>query len=694
MNPRLLLEIQKHLHPRDLLYNHPLLQSISDICDAYEQQLVENSQNTAVAKQKTDELHHMYGSDITERKETTDEIRESEERYRKVAENPILGIVWGTAGGIIQDANGTICTMLGYTREELVNMHFTSFTHPDDFGKELTLIRQMMNNEIDNYTIEKRFLTKKKEIIWVDLNVMGVHDTAGKIKFMIAVVQNITSRKMIEESLQKSEQNLRNILENTDTAYVLVDINARILSYNNLAMVLMHDTMNDTLAEGKNYIDLMYDNRRENVHKSFDYVLKNKVQVSYEIKYPVSNRPDKWLQVNIHPIINASHELLGLSISATNITARKNIEQEIKQINERYDMVLQATNDVIWDWDLEKDRIHLSDNYTNIYGHPSVENETLKSWFDNIHPEDKEQVLANMNQVINDPDARLWKDAYRFYRKSGELAYVQNRGYIIQNEKSKAMRMVGAMWDVTPEKLYEIERDKITSDLIQRNKDLEQFTYIVSHNLRSPVANIIGLSNILNDPEFILDKVTETDLLSGLSVSANKLDEVIKDLNNILQTNQHINEEKEPLQFSGIVDAIEFQLKDMMEVAQVEIRTNFAEAAEIVSLKSYMHSIFYNLIMNAMKYKQPDTLAIIEVTSSRPSDHTLELRFKDNGLGIDLQKQGHNIFGLYKRFHSHIEGKGMGLFMVKTQVERMGGSISVQSEVNKGTEFSILFDLA
>ena len=105
-----------------------------------------------------------------------------------------------------------------------------------------------------------------------------------------------------------------------------------------------------------------------------------------------------------------------------------------------------------------------------------------------------------------------------------------------------------------------------------------------------------------------------------------------------------------------------------------------------------MYSIFYNLISNSIKYRQQQVPCLIEIKSRRVKD-TIELVFTDNGMGIDLQKRGDQVFGLYKRFHTNIEGKGMGLFMVKTQVETLGGKISIQSEVNKGTEFKIEFEI-
>ena len=129
----------------------------------------------------------------------------------------------------------------------------------------------------------------------------------------------------------------------------------------------------------------------------------------------------------------------------------------------------------------------------------------------------------------------------------------------------------------------------------------------------------------------------------------------------------------------------------MINNDQVQIITDFSEAEELVSIRSYLYSIFLNLVSNSIKYKRPGIKPIIEITSAKIKNK-IQLTFKDNGLGIDLKNKEDEIFGLYKRFHDHVDGKGLGLFMVKTQVESLGGKIMVASEVNKGSEFRIEFE--
>jgi signal transduction histidine kinase len=229
----------------------------------------------------------------------------------------------------------------------------------------------------------------------------------------------------------------------------------------------------------------------------------------------------------------------------------------------------------------------------------------------------------------------------------------------------------------------------MTADIIQRNQDLEQFAYIISHNLRSPVANIIGLSNMFQSvPD--MNPQDFKKCMDGLTMSVKKLDRVIIDLNHILQVRSEVNEKKEVVRFSALAKDIKASISNLIEKENITIRTDFIEANEFFTIKTYLNSIFYNLIINSIKYRNPEKDAVI-VVSSRKEKGKLYISFKDNGLGIDLKANGNKIFGLYKRFHNHVEGKGMGLYMVKTQAELLGGKILVNSEVNKGTEFLLEF---
>ena len=260
----------------------------------------------------------------------------------------------------------------------------------------------------------------------------------------------------------------------------------------------------------------------------------------------------------------------------------------------------------------------------------------------------------------------------------------------VTNNDNKSYGYFLSNKDVTEIKVIALEREKITRDLMQHNNDLEQFTYIVSHNLRAPVANILGLADILKEHDD-LDKDTRKEVVDRVYTSIKNIDSVIKDLNQILQARKPVDGKKEKIDFESLVIAIKTSLRSSISSENVTIHCDFAVVDSMYTTRSYLYSIFYNLTSNSIKYRKTDVAPIINITS-QIVDGKIELRFKDNGKGIDLDKNADNLFGLYKRFDTSVEGKGMGLFMVKTQVAALGGTIHIESKLGEGTEFILHFN--
>lgn len=252
-------------------------------------------------------------------------------------------------------------------------------------------------------------------------------------------------------------------------------------------------------------------------------------------------------------------------------------------------------------------------------------------------------------------------------------------------EDNEISRYCISAFNITKRKMQELEKQTIITDLTQRNRDLEQFSYIVSHNIRAPLSSILGLADILDRS---IDEKDRQFALAGITKSAKNLDSVIKDLNDILKTRREISEIKVDVSFTELVKNIQESLRYLINESEAIINYNFDEADSISTIKSYMQNVFYNLISNSIKYAREGIPPHIDIWTEKKDDKII-LNFSDNGIGIDLERHGHQLFGLYKRFNLSVEGKGIGLYMVKTQVEALNGSIKVISTLNKGTHFAI-----
>lgn len=494
----------------------------------------------------------------------------------------------------------------------------------------------------------------------------------------------------------------------------------------------------------------------------------------------------------------------------------KETNEEIKESNEKYDIVAKATSDTIWDWKIQEDSINWNKGIESVFGYnPKDVGKTSKWWFDKIHPEDSIRMSIKLYSFIEQKTEK-WQDQYRFKCADGSYKYVLDRGFLLKDENGRAIRMIGAIqditkqkeeeqrlrlletvitqskdsiliteanspnrkipkivyvnpafsqmsgylsneiigkspnifkgpksdseelkkllraikneeeclietitytkqkeeywvrfsmipifnnegiishWisiqrDITDEKKLETEKEHLIRELTQNNKDLKQFSYITSHNLRAPLSNLIGLLNLIEDIPIENEELKE--ILTGFTKSTHLLNETINDLVKVIIIKDNPSMQKEEVSLQEVFENVFSQLSFQIELYKPIIKLNFEKVPVLITNKAYIESILLNLLTNSIKYKSENRKLKIYIAAEQ-IDHKAILTFKDNGIGIDLERNRDKVFGLYQRFHNYPDSKGLGLYLVKSQVETMGGTISVDSEVNKGTTFTITF---
>jgi PAS domain S-box-containing protein len=232
------------------------------------------------------------------------------------------------------------------------------------------------------------------------------------------------------------------------------------------------------------------------------------------------------------------------------------------------------------------------------------------------------------------------------------------------------------------------DRVKAHEELYRQNNDLQQFTYIVSHNLRGPLANIMGLVDLLSSAEPTSDEFEQ--IRQHLQLNAHQLDAVLQDMNTILTIRDNHNVvAPEQVLLLDVIEQARRTLEVPLEECGGSIRLAVSPDLRVRGNRAYLYSIFFNLLSNSIKYRADSRPLQVEIESTISPEHDILVTFADNGSGFDLQKAGADVFKLYKRFHPQHVGRGMGLYLVKTHVEAMGGHISVSSHEGVGTRFTI-----
>ena len=232
------------------------------------------------------------------------------------------------------------------------------------------------------------------------------------------------------------------------------------------------------------------------------------------------------------------------------------------------------------------------------------------------------------------------------------------------------------------------EKVQSQEDIMAHNSDLQQFTYIVSHNLRAPLANALGLVDILGaeSPGSPMFQQAQAHLQANLQ----HLDLVLRDMTTILTIRDQqdlLPAEAVPLAevVEQVVEGLQEPLDQVGGAIEVQIPSDFRVQAN----RAYLHSIFLNLLSNAVKYRDAVRPLRVRVTAREEPGAGKRLEVADNGTGFDYARIGNDVFKLYQRFHPHHAGRGMGLYLVKTHVEGMGGRIEVSSQEGQGTCFTL-----
>lgn len=622
--------------------------------------------------------------DITNSELASKQLLESENKYKELFNiNPMpMWVIDIHKFGFI-DVNDAAIKHYGFTREEFLSMNALDMRTEQEREKYKQLVFNKDASKKD-WGTWKHYKKDGTPII-VELNISTIEFNGNESRLVIA--NDVTEKIKTTKNLLKVEANLRTIIDGTNTGYILLDTDFKIRSFNKVSTLFFQNNSNyKELVEGVSYLDLL-PNERKSITNNFLIEATSKLKsVQYEFHYINQLDENNWFEIKMEPVLNNDSKLIGVIVAIEEVTERKISELQIKSNNERFVLVSKATNNAIWDWNLTKSTIYLGDGYQTLFGYNVNEESTdPKDWLCKVHADDSLELIEIIQNGLLINSKKHWQKEYRYLKADNTYAYVLNKGFVIFDDNNKPIRMVGAMQDITYQKLNEIEKEKMNRDLLLRNKELKQFTFMVSHNLRSPVTNIMGLTYLLNDKS-ITNSTERDEFISMLAISANNLDHVIRDLNEVISVRNKASENRETVNLENLVSEIKNSISHIILKNNVEFVTNFSDISEITTVKSYLYSILSNLISNSIKYKQDALDLSIKIETKKVDDNVI-LHFEDNGIGIDLETNRKDLFKMYKRFHSHVDGMGIGLYMVKTQIEALGGSINIESNLNQGTKF-------
>jgi PAS domain S-box-containing protein len=378
-------------------------------------------------------------------------------------------------------------------------------------------------------------------------------------------------------------------------------------------------------------------------------------------------------------------------VTELNLTLRR-LNERLQEREGFLSSIVSQTSVGIAQTDFSGKFTYANEGYQQLVGRSLVELQEM-TLMEITHPEDLSQNLRLLTGLTQ--TGQWFEMEKRYQRPDGSLVWVLNSVSLVEQGEGNPRHIMAVCQDITQKKQAEQALEQAVEELAQANQllsqinaDLDSFVYSASHDLRSPIATMQGLFDLLG--RRLGDKLEPKDqvLLGHLSDSMQKLNRTITDLTQIVKASKDTEQPAEAILLDDLLTEVKEDIAPLLASSQAEVITDW-QVTSIRFPRKVLRSVLYNLLSNALKYRHPDRAASV-ILKTQAVESGVRLSVADNGLGL-TQEQAGKLFKMFSRLHTHVEGTGIGLYTIKRQVENYGGSITVESTSGKGTNFFVFF---
>jgi PAS domain S-box-containing protein len=615
-----------------------------------------------------------------------------------------LPIISTTDNGFITSFNSAAEQLFGYASSDLIeksnSLIFHDMDEVIDYAERISESRGMRTEPIfDILTLQARESRRTHRSEWTlirkngsrfpaSVSLASLCDDDESIIGFVFIINDLTDLKKSNHEAAVNEQKFRLLAENIPGAIYLChnDATYSMIYLNEKVYEITGYTPEEFLSGEINFTKIYHPEDTEMIIKVVNDALVKKK--SFQLVYRIQHRSGEWRWVEEVGIgVYVDNILVLIEGFISDITTQHLAEEKMQKIAEENLRVFNnpVSLNAVAGFDGYFKR--LSPTWTAILGW-SEDELRAKPFIDFVHPDDQEATIKATAYIGTGKNLYTFENRYAC--KDGTYRWLLWGSA----SDTKNNLIYASAIDITQRKKSEEavlnskrNIESIAIKLQEQNRQLDEFAHIISHNLRSPVGNIQALISLLDENSEIEDYKVIFEKLKKVSKN---LSETMRDLMDTIKVKETTNIESLDLKFKEILDRVIQSLEGDLIVTEASVTFDFNEAPSLLYPKAYLESIFQNLLSNAIKYRSHERTPKIHFVTRMLENH-IELRVSDNGLGIDLEKYGDKLFGLHKTFHEHEEARGVGLFLIKTQIEAMGGSITAQSTVDEGTTFIIYF---
>jgi PAS domain S-box-containing protein len=564
---------------------------------------------------------------------------------------------------------------------------YLQLVHPDDRIKLTSHLQATFESSKTDYFLEHRILRPDGQERWLEVSAKIKRNRKGEPTNMAGFVHDITERKKIER--EREDWKIRHELISTSAGLVIYDYDipsGNIIWSGNSDELLGYKP--EELGDIERWGKLIHPDDRDMAFSLLDEAQSR--NRPYNVYYRFQKKGGDFCYMHDRGFFVAGKDgkaerMLGMM---NDVSEQFRAQESLRDSENRFRVLQEASFGGIGLHEKGK-IIDCNQGLCDITGYSYAEL-VGSNGLDLIAPEWRdfvyEKIVSGYEQTYD----------VEGIRKDGSRYFLEIRGKNMPFE-GKIIR-VTEFRDITDRKLNEekvAEQNRklfaVAEELRRKNHQLQEFTQIVSHNLRSPVGNILTLITFY---ENATNEAEKNEFITLLKESSATTLTMLDELNDILKIKQDKNIPKQDIQFEKMLHQVTSMLTARITEVKAQIYFDFSQAKIIHYPGIYLESILLNLLDNALKYHSKDRVPEIWLRTTKDESGNVILSVQDNGLGINLERYGHQVFKLRKTFHHHPESRGIGLFMIKNQIEAMGGSIRVESAENEGTTFYVNFNKA
>ncbi|WP_062542211.1 PAS domain-containing sensor histidine kinase [Rufibacter tibetensis] len=636
-------------------------------------------------------LHSTF--DVTDQVLTTNKIEESESRFRHMVEqSPVAFLLTRGTDLIIESINAPMLRLMGKETEAVIGKKMVEVLPELKDQPILTFAKRVQETgeSFSGIEVQVDLLNEDKlKKHYVNVSYTPLIES-GKVTGVIHVAHDVTEQVQARQKVEASQEELKRFKFMADQAQdslVLMRENGTFAYLNKKALEVWGYSEEegqqlrvpevDPVYQEEMFLQLFARAQKETIPQ-FETLHRRKDGHIYPVEATV-----------VGLLLNGEPNLLAVT---RDITARKEMEAALKESEERFRIMADAAPNMVWSINPQAAITYVNSYFLSFLG-VSYDTFLRDNWLPYVHPEDIEKAKQALAGAIQ--NRGIFTIEHRMRRHDGVFRWLFSQAAPSYLANGELYSYVGSSIDITDLKEAEEALAQKNAQLVQTNNDLDTFVYTASHDLRSPITTIEALIG------FLKEELTETaclnadteNIMNRIITSVSRLQRTIQDLTNIsrLQNANQKNPKGEPIDVQEVYEDIKADLVSSSNVPLCQIQTDF-QVQQLHFSKKNFRSILYNLLSNALKYQSPDRDCTIHI-QTRIEDDQLVLQVKDNGLGLN-ERQQEQLFTMFRRFHDHVEGTGVGLFMVKRIVENNNGRIEVDSEEGKGTEFRVYLPVA